>query len=294
MRRDPEVVIVIGLAAAVLLGGGYVLQQHQAAEIPGERLRPGLLLPLMRQPIWLGGIATMVGGQLLGAAALGLGSLVLVEPLLSANVLFALPLAAVWSRRMLQRRDWAGAVCMILGLALFLGPAQPSSAHPVLASPGTILTGVLGLAAAVVVLVGFSLGRSPRIKALMVAAAGGGAFGLQDLLTQQLVRHLGQGFWSHLLSWQLLGVVVAAVVGLTLSQNAFRITDLSASLPALTLAEPVCGVMLSVFVLNKGLRTAPWLLAAGVSGLAVMVLGVVLLTSSPLLLDPHKRKSGQG
>jgi drug/metabolite transporter (DMT)-like permease len=283
-------VILVGLAAAVLLGGGYVLQQHQAAEVPAGRLRPGLLLVLIRRPVWLAGIATMVGGQLLGATALDLGSLVIVEPLLSTNVLFALPLAAVWSRRRLQRPDWIGAISMVVGLGLLLGLDQPRPAASVLVGPGKVLIGGLTLAGIVVLLVGFAFGRQPRIRALMLATAAGTVFGMQDLLTQQLVRRMGHGFLA-LLSWPLLGVIVAAIVGLTLSQNAFSITDLSASLPAMTLAEPVSGLMLSILLLGQGLRTSPWLLLAGTIGLALMVVGVVLLTRSPLLLDPHKRNS---
>lgn len=282
-------VILVGLAAAVLLGGGYVLQQHQAAEVPAGRLRPGLLLVLLRRPMWLAGIATMVAGQLLGATALDLGSLVVVEPLLSTNVLFALPLAAVWSRRRLQRADWIGAISMVVGLGLFLAPNRPDGAKSVLIGPGTVLIGGLVIAAVVVVLVGVALGRQPRIRALMLAIAAGTVFGMQDFLTQQLVRRLGHEALLQLLTWPLPGVVIAAIVGLTLSQNAFSITDLSASLPAMTLAEPISGLLLSIFLLGQGLRTSPWLLLAGTVGLALMVLGVVLLTRSPLLLDPHQR-----
>ncbi len=68
----------------------------------------------------------------------------------------------------------------------------------------------------------------------MLTAAAAVVFGMQDMLTQQLVRRLEHGDAALLVSWPLWGVIAAAVVGLTLSQNAFSTADLSASLPALT------------------------------------------------------------
>ena len=290
--RQAEVVIAVGLGAAMLLALGFVLQQHQAAEVPsGAPLRPGLLLVLLRRPMWLAGIATMVCGQLLGATALGLGSLVVVEPLLATNVLFALPLGALWSRRRLQRGDWIGAVSMIAGLALLLGLDRPQRTGTVLVGAWPILLGGGAVALVVGLIVAFAINRRARVRALMLAVGGGTTFGMQDVLTQQLIRRLGQGLLTQLVSWPLWSVVGAAAIGLTFAQNAFSTADLSASLPALTLAEPVTGLLLSTVLFGQGLRTNPGSLAAGAAGLAMMVLGGVLLTRSPLVLDPHQRGS---
>lgn len=280
----------MGLGAAILLACGFVLQQHQAAQIPSRaRLRPGLLLVLLRRPVWLAGIGTMVAGQLLGATALDLGSLAVVEPLLATNVLFALPLGALWSRRRLQRGDWIGAVSMIAGLALLLGLSGPQTSGTVLIGAWpTLLAGAIA-AGLILAIVASALGRSARIRALMMAAAAGVAFGVQDMLTQQLVRRLGQGILAELVSWPLWGVVAAAIVGLTLSQNSFSTADLSASLPALTLAEPVTGLVLAAILFDQRLRTALLPLTAGTAGLILMVAGIVLLTRSPLVHDPHQR-----
>jgi len=95
--------IGLGLGAALWLGGGFVLQQHVAATLPwSDVLSPRLLLDLVRKPLWVAGIVVMVIGQLLGAAALGQGSLALVEPLLAANLLFALSVSALWRRHRLE------------------------------------------------------------------------------------------------------------------------------------------------------------------------------------------------
>lgn len=283
--------VLLALGAAVLLATGFVLQQHEAAEVPTGRFRPGLLLTLARRPIWLGGIAAMVCGQVLGATALGAGSLVVVEPLLATNVLFALPLAAFASRRWLSRGDWAGAVLLIGGLALFLAGGAPNAAPdtaPI--RTGTWLWAWAALVVVVVIVLALSRGRSPRVRAALLATAAGTGFGMQDFLTQRTVLGLDRGVGALLASWPPWAVLVVAVVGLTLAQRAFGLADLSASLPAITLAEPVCGIALSVGVAGQRLPDRPLLLAIALAGLAVMIAGVVILTRSPLVVDPHARR----
>jgi drug/metabolite transporter (DMT)-like permease len=285
------VLILIALGAAVLLAAGFVLQQHEAAEVPTGRFSPGLLLLLARRPIWLGGIAAMACGQVLGAMALGMSSLVVVEPLLATNVLFALPLAALASRRWLSRGDWAGAVLLIGGLALFLAGGAPDTAPdspPV--GKSTWLEAWAALIAVVLVALALARGRGSRVRAALLATAAGFLFGMQDFLTQRVVLRFGHGVWPLLASWRPWAVVIVAVVGLTLAQRAFGTADLSASLPAITLAEPVCGIALSIGVVGQPLPHRPILMAAALVGLTTMILGVVILTRSPLVVDPHGRR----
>lgn len=282
--------VAVGLGAALLLAVGFVLQQHEAAEVPARSLGPRLLLTLLRRPIWLGGIGAMVAGQLLGATALGMGSLVVVEPLLATNVLFALPLAAFASHRRLSRGDWFGTVLVVGGLALFLIGIAPRSAVDTsdmrarswLLAGGTVLLAVLLL-----LLLGRR--RGARAKAALTATAAGVAFGLQDFLTQRSVLHLDRGVLALLASWQPWALLVVAITGLTFAQRAFGLADLSASLPPITLAEPVAGIALSIGALGQGLPHDRILLAGSVGGLALMLIGVVVLTRSPLVVDPHHR-----
>lgn len=280
--------IVVGLAAAVLLAVGYVLQQHEAAEVPGGKLRLRLLLVLARRPIWLGGIGAMVAGQVVGAIALGMGSLVVVEPLLTVNVLFALPLAALFSRRRLSAGDWAGAVVLVGGLTLFLAGSAPRTAVDVDRLPAlTWLVAGAAVLAIVVLLLLLARGRAARTRASLLAVAAGTLFGLQDFLTQRSIVRLDGGVLALLSSWTPWTLLVVAIVGLTFAQTAFGLADISASLPGITLAEPVIGIALTVGTLGEGPPRQPATLALALGGLALMVAGVVILTRSPLVVDPH-------
>ena len=112
----PVTIVAAGLAlvAAALFAVAAAAQQRAAAQVPDERARGlGLIRVLVRRPLWWVGTGGDLAGYAAQAAALGLGSLVLVQPLLVTTLLFALPLAAWWSGRRLSRADvgvGAGAV----------------------------------------------------------------------------------------------------------------------------------------------------------------------------------------
>src|SRR5215475_12622505 len=99
----------ITLAAALLLGFGFVLQQHAAEQAPKAHfLRLALIRDLLRKRRWLAGIGIMVAGQLASARTVSHISLSLAEPLLSTNLLFALALAVPLSGERLRITEFVG------------------------------------------------------------------------------------------------------------------------------------------------------------------------------------------
>jgi len=288
--------IALGLGAALWLGGGFVLQQHVAATLPwSDVLSPRLLLDLVRKPLWVAGIVVMVIGQLLGAAALGQGSLALVEPLLAANLLFALSVSALWRRHRLGGREWGGALLLIAGLAGFLLAADPGDG-----SGGRVhWYGWVVAAGSILVLVVFLVFLARRTdlagEGTLLGTAAGVLFGLQDALTSQAVPLIGHGPLGLFTSWQLYAVLGVALVGLVLGQSAFRAAPLTASLPGLTVAEPLTGIALGAVLFSEPLRLSAPAVLAEVAAFVAIAFGVVLLTRSPLIAgpapatDPHAR-----
>lgn len=280
------VLLPVGLAlgAAVGIAVGFVIQQHAAAEEPpDERLSFRLLLHLVRRPLWLLGIAVMVMGQVLGALALGNGSLALVEPVMAMNLLFALPLSALWYRRHLGVREWAGAVALVLGLVAFMVAGDPHGGRSTkLPWPNWVIAGgsIVLVAAA---LTAVAKKKSPAKEATMLALAAGMLYGLQDALTQRTMAQLGHGVVSLLVNWPAFSLVAVAIVAMLLGQSAFEAAPLAASLPAITVAEPVTGIAFGVGVYGEHLSLNPPRAAIEVLGFASMVVGVYLVARSPLV-----------
>lgn len=285
-----EVTIGLGLAAAVLLGLGFVLQQRVARQAPSaDSLSFRLFADLIGKPVWLAGIVAMVSGQVLGALALGGGHVSLVEPLLTTNLLFALVLARLLSAQPLAGREWGGAVLLIAGVATFIVAAQPSSGMGVIDQPRNwIFVGVV----AVIVAATVSLARrtADAARASLLGTGAGMLFGMQDGLTRGAMLVLDGGPVRLLESWLPYTVLAAAVIGLLLAQSAFEAAVLRASLPAITAAEPLVGIAYGISVFGERVRTAPVWLALEAAGLTAMIAGVVLLTRSPMLAPRRPRR----
>src|ERR1700722_3540917 len=122
--------VMLALAASFCTATASVCQRLGAATAPGgERLSPKLLLYLVRQPIWLAGIASMILGFVFQVAALHYGDLALVQPILATELLFVFAYMAVIGTGRVARHDWLAAAAMAAGLGVFLFTASPSGGH---------------------------------------------------------------------------------------------------------------------------------------------------------------------
>jgi drug/metabolite transporter (DMT)-like permease len=285
--------IFFALAAACLIGIGFVAQQHAAYREPlGEMLRLRLLGHLARNRLWLLGLAAMVGGQVLGAAALDESDVASVEPVLATSLIFALVFAHLLYREPLNRRVWQGGLLVTAGSGLFLAVGRPHAGRP--ADPESARWLVAAIVVALVVALVLSARPRPlRTKAMLLAAAAGMLWGVQDVLTRGSLVALGRGWAGLLGNWEPYGVVVVAITGLLLAQSAFDAAPLRISLPAATAAEPVTGIVLGVLIFYEQLRITPEALAAEVVGLLMMVGGIVVLGRSPYLGKPGAVAEGR-
>lgn len=283
--------IALGLAAAVLLGLGFVLQQRIARQAPpDDSLSWRLFADLIGKPLWLAGIAAMVSGQVLGALALGGGDgqVSLVEPLLTTNLLFALGLARWLSDQKVTWRESSGAILLIAGVAAFVFAAQPSIGLERGESwRAGVFMGVIAVLVGVTVSLGGRAGSTAR--AGLLATGAGLLFGMQDGFTRAAMLVLDSGLVPLLESWLPYAVVAVAVTGLLLAQSAFEAAPLRASLPAITAAEPLVGIAYGISVFGERVRTAPVWLAMEAVGLIAMIAGVIMLTRSPMLAPQPPR-----
>lgn len=289
----PGAVYPYGLAAACLLGLGFVLQQHAAQRAPlADMLSFRLLLDLVRDRVWLAGIACMVAGQIFGVLALAKGDVSRVEPLLATNLLFAMALARRLSGQRLGWSGWIGVALLSGGVAAFIVAAQPKAARaPVGATQqGLVLAVLLGVSLLLVVIAKhLRLIKEPPL----LAAAGGLLYGIQDALTRMATGIFSAGSLLALLTtWQPYTIVALAVTGLLLVQSAFEAGPLRMSLPALTAAEPIAGIVCGIGLLGDRLRVTPSALAWEITGLIAVVVGVLLLGRHPAM--PTGADDGRG
>lgn len=97
------------------------------------------------------------------------------------------------------------------------------------------------------------------------------------------LRFAEDGWTVVVATWQPYAVLVLGVTGLLLVQSAFEMAPLRMSLPALTAAQPIAGIVCGVGFLGDRLRTDPLALLGEVVGLLAVVGGIVLLGLHPAM-----------
>jgi drug/metabolite transporter (DMT)-like permease len=282
-------VFVVGIAAALALGLGYVLQQRVAAHASvTDLLSPRLLVDLMHKPLWWAGIAAMVVGQLLGGVALQLATVALVEPLLSTSLLFALAFAALLSRQPIMWQEIGGAVLLSTALGLFIAVGNPHSSKVPAANDVAIIAAVSAVVVAVTVLVAVGRSRGLAGESVLLATAAGILYGLQDASTRSALlvadRHGISSMFAN--PWVYI-VIGAAIIGIMLSQSAFKAARLDYSLPPIAAAEPLAGIALGIGLLGDTVSVSVAGLAVEAICLVGMVTGVALIARSSNLAGHH-------
>ena len=127
--------------------------------------------------------------------------------------------------------------------------------------------------------------RQGEARALLTGISAGLVLGIQDALTRVSVRRLGSLHQVALLltSWPAYSLVAVGVIALWLMQSAFSSAPLHASLPGITAAEPVSGIVLGVVAFREKVPASPALIALQIAGLIALVAGVILVARSPVL-----------
>jgi drug/metabolite transporter (DMT)-like permease len=292
--------IGIALVAAVLTGTGFVLQQHAAEQAPKAYfLRLRLIAELLHRPRWLAGVAVMGAGQLLSAWAIGHMDLSLAEPLLATSLIFALALAVPLSGQRLQATEVIGAVILsggVAALSLARSPGTPSTSIGSFAA----WPAAAGIAVVAYGFIHAGWRRSGQQRATLTATGTGLVFGISDALTRQTVQIMDtHPFLALLTSWPAYSLAATSLVGMWLMESSFNAAPLHASLPAITAAEPVAGILLGVVVFGDVIRTSPGMLVLQAVGIAALVAGVIMVARAPVLSSLRPRtatslRPGQG
>jgi drug/metabolite transporter (DMT)-like permease len=268
---DVHIATLLAVSSALCVAIGDVLQQRAAHQVTGRSVgHIELVAKLLRDQGWWRGALVLLASIGLQAAALGRGSVLLVQPLLMLSLLFALPLSARLSRRTVTGREWvwAGLLTVAVAVIVAVGHPQPGrSSAPVHTWVAAAV--VLGPLLAGCVVVGRI--RGGAVAAVLFAFVSGSLWGVFAVLTKEVVARLGDGIWAAARAPELYACLLAALGGLVLSQSAFRAGPLTASMPTLQVSQPIVAAVLGVVVLDETLNT-------GRAGMVALAVAAVVMT----------------
>jgi drug/metabolite transporter (DMT)-like permease len=285
------IAVLASLAAGVCFAVAGVMQQWAAAARPdAEALTARLLGRLARDPLWLCGIGLAVVAYGFQSLALAFGPLSLVQPLIVAELVFAVPLSARLYRLRLGRREWSGTLAVAAGLALALLSARPHGGDPRAAGLLPWLLAVGAVAAVVCGALAAARVLSGPWRASATALAAGAVMGTQSVLLAATVDRLRHGLPTALAAWQTYALVAASVGGLLLIQSAFQQGPLAASMTVLDATEPVVAVAMGTLLFDETIRAGWPVSAATLTGLALVAAGIAALDTSPVIAASHGRR----
>lgn len=272
--------ILLALLAALLFAIGTVCMQKGTLSMPeGESEKPGFLLKLIRKPIWVIGIVIDFLGYGAQAGALAVGRLVVVQPLLVATVVFALPLGVKFTGQRVGRREIFGAALVVGGLAVFVilnNPDEGRSDAPF--GDWAIAAAIfLTLAGALVVA---SRGRSPGLRAALLGTAAGGLLGLTSGLTKATVTRFDEGAGAVFGDWHVYVLVAVELLAFSLLQSALATGALAPAIATNMSVETLVSILLGIVLFKEDLHGSAALLAVSLFALVLALVGLVILARS--------------
>jgi hypothetical protein len=275
--------ILLSLCAAASNAVASVLQRKAARKTASDRaFTLTLLVDLARQGSWLGGIAALIGGFGFQAAALSVGELSLVQPLLALE----LPLTLLVGSRVfgyaMGGRAWMGIIAMAAGLSVGLFALAPSAGTTAVATSRWLVALGAGVGVTLGLAVVGSLRHPGAARAALLGAATGVGFGITAALMKGATGELAHGPAAVFTSWEVYAMVAAGLASLYLLQNALQSGTLVAAQPAITIADPIAGVGLGVALFHDQVRLGMWVIVQ-VAALVAILLGSAELAQSPVL-----------
>ncbi|MEU5821499.1 DMT family transporter [Streptomyces sp. NPDC047803] len=276
------IAVLFAVLTAISNGSASVLQRRAALDVPQtETMRLSLIGHLLRQKVWLAGIALVVVAAVCQAVALATGPISVVQPIFVIELPATLLLAGFMMRARLPRAVWLGVAAVTVGLALGMATAAPGGGsemvHGAAWVPALILTGV-----SEALLIAGALATRGNVRAALLATAAACGYALTAALMKDAMARLDEGGAGALFSsWQLYATAAAGVGALFLLQNALQAGTLVAVQPCLTLGDALISVLYGVTLFGEDLRTGWWVLPE-LLALGLIGAGCVELARSPL------------
>ena len=262
------------LVASVLFNFGIALQALEARSAPrDDALRGSLLVGLLRRPRWIAGLALGALGVPLEVVAFANAPFVVVEPILACGLLVLL---AVGSRILEESPSVdvvLGVVAIIAGTALIAWGAPPHDEQ----HRGPIAVVVVVAFLVALSLVPFALKGSRLDNALVPNLGSACGFAATNVAAKLMADYIGGSHFPEAVAWLAVAAfagVAATITGMTALQRGPATTVV----PISTAVQTFLPVALEPLFLTESWRAAAGGGAVLLAGLAVLLLGTVLVS----------------
>lgn len=253
--------VVLALLSALLAAVGTLMRQQAT-------LRSGSI-----DRAWALGAVVSAGAFALQIAALIVGTVLLVQPLIVLSVLFELLIQARWTKRRPTPGQWFSGGAVAFGVAVFLVFARPVPADQG-RQTWVLDTVTISFLVGVLTLYLLARRRTGNAAGILFGVVSGSLFGLMAVQIGSLSDRFDGAVWL-LTNPTFYICILTGLLGVAAQQRSFASGSLQASYPAMAASEPVVSMVLSLAVLGEKLSSHSIGTYVGGAGLIVMVAGVI-------------------
>ena len=270
--------VVVMLVSAAMYALCYVLQhkgaQHSLGDQGTGKKGP---LELVKNPVWVIGVALFVVSFLLHLVALSLGSVSVVQPLIVTELIFIPPFAAIISKAKIHAKDWLAIVAVAAALAIFLIVCQPSKGDLEPSGLAWIIT-IVVFYAACFGLMGIGRTQSDNRRAMLFGIGTGLINSLMALVAHAAFEGItfGEMFTSPLV-WATALIALSCV---WLTAVTFKAGPITASSPAMIAVNPIVSAVAAMVLFGEALNTSAFSIATLIVCVVVIAWGVKALEGS--------------
>lgn len=272
-------IVTFAVLASMFNAWSSVIQRGAAGQPnPEELFRRNFIKNLSKNPKWIGAAGLAIIAYLFQAAAVRDGSLILVEPLLTTDLIFIMMILHFSKRTPVGKKEWLSILMICFGLSGMLISANPRAGQKPYDLTHLILSSAIILA---VIAFGIYLVRrtkSHRHRAALSGVAAGFSFALVIAFTKIVSIQLSHGLLFVLTHWQVWALAASGIVGTIMSQNTYGAGPLASSQPAMELAEPLVSIFLGVYLFSdrvnlNAINLFFAVLSAVIAGVGIATLG---------------------
>jgi drug/metabolite transporter (DMT)-like permease len=275
------------LFSAVNLVSQHVASTAAPAGVKGVRLA----VYLVRNPLWLVGVAALVGAFAFQALALYHGRMSVVQSILITELVFSLVIGTIWLRRRVRVAAWLSAGLTVVALAMFLVISEPRGGHPQ-ATAAAWLPALLTFGGATAVCAVLARRGSPVRRGALYATASGILAAVLATFLKSDTDILGaNGLLSIVLHGATYGLIAAGILGTIFTQAALHYGPLAVTQPIMLVINPFVSIVMGVWLFGEHFTGGAPRIAAAVVSFGALIVGVVLLARTAPSLAAAERST---
>lgn len=277
--------------AAMLNASSSVLQRWSTEKPAANRLfSRRFIYAIIQNRLFIFGFILQVLAFLFQAIALKNGPLIVVEPIMTCDLIFLLLLIRIKLHIHIKIRDWLAVVAIIGGLTgLFLATNPTTGNLNYHATPWIILVAVVAP-----IIVGLSLIirqiRSSIVRAVLASVGAAIAFAMTAAFTKlslNLLTHYG--VVSMLTSWPIFALIISGIISLYLMVNAYGSGPLAVSQPIMEVLEPTIAVIIGILIFGNSYKSSSGTVVIGIICALILTGGIIGLGTSSTIHDAGER-----